>query len=168
MNFIIEKARPEDAEEILSLSKTVGEETDNLTFGKEGIPISIETEKTFLANAAASDRSIFLVARKEGKIVGMANYSSFTRNRMSHRGEIGISIQKSDWGQGIGSELMQQLLTFARYTAKAEIVSLEVRSDNPQAIHLYEKFGFEKTGCFRGFFKIDGKLIDCDMMEKIF
>lgn len=62
---------------------------------------------------------------------------------------------------------MQTLLDFAKTTAKSEIVELEVRSDNVNAIKLYEKFGFEKIGVFKGFFKIDGKLIDFDLMEKI-
>lgn len=62
---------------------------------------------------------------------------------------------------------MQTLLDFAKTTAKSEIVELEVRSDNVNAIKLYEKFGFEKIGVFKGFFKIDGKLIDFDIMEKI-
>ncbi|WP_406035268.1 GNAT family N-acetyltransferase [Treponema saccharophilum] len=41
-----------------------------------------------------------------------------------------------------------------------------MRSDNIAAIKLYEKFGFEKIGRFRGFFKINGEFIDFDIMQK--
>lgn len=87
---------------------------------------------------------------------------------MTHRGEIGIGIKKSAWGLGIGSMLMEKLLDFAFNKAHTEIISLEVRSDNKRAIHLYEKYGFQKVGCFKGYFKINGEFIDFDIMEKIF
>ena len=48
---------------------------------------------------------------------------------------------------------------------KSEIIFLEVRSDNEQAIALYKKFGFEKIGEFKGFFKINGKNIDFHLMN---
>lgn len=85
---------------------------------------------------------------------------------MSHRGEIGIRVKKVAWGIGIGSMLLEKLLNFAKNIAKVDMVSLEVRSDNDRAIRLYKKYGFEKVGCFKGYFKIDGKLIDFDIMEK--
>ena len=68
------------------------------------------------------------------------------------------------WGQGIATMLMQRLIDFAKNQAKAELISLEVRSDNAAAIHLYEKFGFQKYGTFPGFLKINGKCIDADCM----
>ena len=49
--------------------------------------------------------------------------------------------------------------------AGAEIISLEVRSDNTRAIKLYEKFGFEKISVFKEFFKIKGELVDFDLMN---
>ena len=40
MNILITKAMPEDAKEILEYLKKIGGETDNLTFGSEGLLIS--------------------------------------------------------------------------------------------------------------------------------
>ena len=68
------------------------------------------------------------------------------------------------WGQGIATMLMQRLIDFAKNQAKVELISLEVRSDNVAAIHLYEKFGFQKYGTFPGFLKINDKWIDADCM----
>lgn len=68
------------------------------------------------------------------------------------------------WGQGIATMLIQRLIDFAKNQAKVELISLEVRSDNVAAIHLYEKFGFQKYGTFPGFLKINGKWIDADCM----
>ena len=46
-----------------------------------------------------------------------------------------------------------------------EIIELEVRSDNPRAIRLYEKFGFVRIGHYPGFFKIGGEYFDCELMN---
>lgn len=165
--LVVAPARPEDAAEILELLKIVGGETDNLSFGGEGLPVSAEEERAYLASAAGSDREIFLTARLDGALAGTAHYASFPKKRMAHRGEIGISVRRSAWGLGVGARLMEELLRFAGETARAEIVSLEVRSDNQRAIRLYRRFGFEKIGCFRGYFKIDGALVDFDLMEKL-
>ena len=168
MEVKIERASGANAAEVLALLKIVGGETDNLSFGSDGLPVSEEDERKFLERTASSDREAFFVARLGKELVGTAHYTAFERARMAHRGEIGICVKKSEWGKGIGSMLMNTLLDFAKNTAHSEIVSLEVRCDNAGAINLYKKFGFEKIGQFKGFFKIDGKLIDFDIMQKIF
>jgi ribosomal-protein-alanine N-acetyltransferase len=48
-------------------------------------------------------------------------------------------------GKGIGTQLMEALLTRARYT-NSESVLLEVRESNAAARALYEKLGFQETG----------------------
>lgn len=165
MNVTITKARPEDAEEILNYLKSAGSETDNLSFGSEGLPISIEEERAYLQTLAESSSSVMFVAKKDGMIIGNASFSQMTRTRLSHRGEFGISVLKNYWGQGIGSMLLEAIIDFAGTTAHAEIISLEVRSDNQRAISLYKKYGFQKIGEFPGFFKIDGEYVDFDLMN---
>lgn len=161
----IRRASAKDAADILEYCKIIGGESDNLTYDNRGLPISVEEEINFLNRIENSDRQIFLIALEGGEIIGSANYSGFGKERLAHRGEIGMSVRKDKWGQGIGTLLMEKLLDFAKETAKAEIVSLEVRSDNQAAIHLYRKFGFEKIGVFKGFMKIEGKWIDFDLMN---
>ena len=82
---------------------------------------------------------------------------------MCHRAELGITVKKNYWGQGIGSLLMQELINYARENG-IEIINLEVRSDNVNAIHLYKKFGFKHIGTSPAFFKIDGTYADFELM----
>ena len=165
MDLVIEKARPEDSAELLNLLNTIGGETDNLTFGAEGVPVSVEEEAAFLTSLEHSTSSVMFVAKKNGRIVGNASFNGTTRERLKHRGEFGISVSKSEWGHGVGSKLLEAVIDFARNTAYAEIISLEVRQDNVRAIRLYEKYGFEKIGSFPGFLKINGEYIDFDLMN---
>lgn len=164
-NIIIEKARPEDAGELLRLLKIIGGETDNLTFGSEGLPATLEEEQDYLSSLKDSASFAMYIAKKDGKIVGNAHFSGMTRERVKHRGTIGISVRRSEWGQGIGSRLLRTVIDFARDTAHVEIISLEVKSDNMRAIKLYKKFGFEHIGHFKGFLKIDGEYADFELMN---
>lgn len=159
----IGKAGAQDAEELLEFCRAVGGETDNLSFGPEGLPVSVSQEKAWLESFSEADKQIFLVAREAGKIVGTASLTGFAKPRMAHRGEISISVRKYMWGKRVGTRLMEELIRRAEQFS-LEILSLEVRSDNERAIGLYRKFGFETIGTFRGFMKIDGEPVAYDMM----
>ena len=140
MNFIIEKAKVSDAAELLQYLKQIGGETDNLTFGAEGLPGSVEDEEKYIESLQNSTSSVMFVAKCDGKIIGDAHFSSSERERIKHRGEIGISVVREYWGCGVGSRLMEKLIDFAKNTAGCEIIHLQVRSDNERAIGLYKKY----------------------------
>ena len=163
-SYRIERAAPADAEALLAFLKTVGAETDNLTFGAEGLPLSVEVERNYLASVQESSVSAFFLAKIGDEIVGDASFSGSSRERLKHRGELGVSVRRDAWGMGIGKALIRQVLDFAEQTAGAEAVTLTVRSDNARAIALYRAFGFEKTGTFPGFLKVNGEPIDFDFM----
>ena len=132
--FVIERARPEEAAALLDYLKIVGGETDNLSFGAEGVPLSLEAEQGYLRAQCGSTDNIQYFARVDGEIIGAA------------------------------PALMEAVLAFARENG-FEQLNLEVRSSNARAIHLYEKYGFQKLCTFPHFFKIDGEYIDFDLMN---
>ncbi len=162
-NFEIVRAQAEDAAALLDYLKIVGGETDNLSFGAEGVPLDVEAEKAYLGVQAQSQDNIQLLAKANGEIIGTASLNRKQR-RMGHRAEFGISLKKAWWGCGAAFALMERILAFARENG-VEQVNLEVRSDNKRAIALYERFGFRKLCTFPGFFKINGELIDFDFMN---
>lgn len=163
MHITYRKASPEDAAALLAYFRQVGGESDNLTFGSAGVPVSAEREAAFLAEQEKRTDSLCLLALDGGQIVGNAVLDGLNRSRFSHRATVAITVRKSHWGQGIGTELMGRLIDFAK-SAGTEILSLEVRSDNARAIALYRKFGFQRFGTFRGFFKLDDRYYDADFM----
>lgn len=84
-----------------------------------------------------------------------------------HRAVMGISVLKDYWGCGLGSFLMQLAVDQAKVNG-FEQLELDVYSDNARAIHLYEKFGFERCGTMPHAFKLkDGTYRDEIMMVKI-
>ena len=162
MRIIIEKATPADAANILEYLKQIGGETDNLTFGTEGLPFSVEAEAAYIAQLENSHDEIMLVAKDHGKIIGNASLNRLPR-RMRHRGDFSVSVLKAYWNQGVGTQLLREILTFAKENA-FEMIDLQVRSDNLQAIHLYKKFGFQKIGTHPAFFKIGNQPVSFDYM----
>ena len=165
MNVIYREAEPSDAGKFLEYCKIVGAETDNLTFGAEGLPLSISQEADYIRKYAGNPGSVMIVAYDEGELIGTGVVSVISgRPRFAHRRELAISVRKDYWGKGIGTGIMNVLMDFCKKT-EAKVIELEVRSDNEKAIALYKKFGFEKIGTYKDFFCIDGKYFDADFMN---
>ena len=161
VNIMIKEARTEDAVKLIEYTKIVGAQTDNLSFGKEGVGDTPEVEE-FIKRISLDSKSVMYFAWKNDDIVGCANISGMKR-RMSHRANFAISVAKSEWGSGIGSALLEKCISFAKDN-EIEIINLDTRSDNFRAISLYKKFGFVKIGRMPAFSKINGEYIDADLM----
>lgn len=159
---IVRKVKLSDANELISYCKRVGSETDNLTYGSEGIGLSIEEEKKFIEEMDENSNNIFICALEDDKIIGIGNLNRLPR-RTSHRSGIGLSVIKDNWGRGVGSLLLNELIEFAR-SREIEIISLKVRSDNIRAIKFYEKFGFKKLFTIPKHLKIRDEYYDADFM----
>ena len=161
--FEIVRAQAEDAAALLNYLKIIGGETDNLSFGPEGVLLALEAEQSYLRLQAQSTDNVQYLAKVNGEIIGTASLNR-KNNRMCHRVEFGISLKKAWWGCGAASALTEAILSFAKENDFRQL-NLEVRSDNFRAIHLYEKYGFRKLCTFPAFFRINGQDIDFDLMN---
>ena len=166
MDYIIRKATADDAEEFLRYLKQIGSESDNLTFGAEGMPFTIEQERKFLESLEKSDTCVIFCAFDGDKMIGDISCDRNTRERLRHRGNIGLSVVKDWWHKGVGSALLETVIEYAKNEMKLEVLALDVRCDNERAISLYEKFDFEMTGRIPAMMKIDGKYVDCYTMTR--
>jgi RimJ/RimL family protein N-acetyltransferase len=73
--------------------------------------------------------------------------------RLSHIAYIGrFGILASHQKQGIGLKIMKEAIAVLK-SQGVKRIELIVESDNPNAIRLYEKLGFEVEGTLRNFFK---------------
>jgi [ribosomal protein S18]-alanine N-acetyltransferase len=109
------------------------------------------TAEVFLRELAAK-RNYYVAARTEDKLVGYAGISRLGR-RPPYEYEIHtIGVDPAYRGQGIGRELLARLLD---YTAGGTVY-LEVRTDNPAAIGLYESAGFENIGLRKRYYRVSG------------
>lgn len=79
-------------------------------------------------------------------IVGLAGVGPIgAREKIRHRAELGISIEKDYWSLGIGSALTAACIECATKAGYRQL-ELEVVADNRIAIALYKKMGFVEYG----------------------
>ena len=67
--FEIVRAQAQDAVALLDYLKIVGGETENLSFGAEGVPLGVEDEQDYLGMQAQSRDHIQLLAKVDGEII---------------------------------------------------------------------------------------------------
>lgn len=93
----------------------------------------------------------YLVAEDAGTLVGYAGLLA-----AGGQGDVvTIAVDTARWGQGVGSELLRQLLAEAKRRDCTEVF-LEVRADNTRAQRLYRWWGFAEVGIRRSYYQPSG------------
>jgi ribosomal protein S18 acetylase RimI-like enzyme len=67
------------------------------------------------------------------------------KEKVKHRAEFGISVDKAYWGLGIGRALTEACIECAKEAGYAQL-ELEVVAENRSALTLYESVGFVEYG----------------------
>jgi len=143
---LIRNATAYDAEGILSNLKKVREETNFLLTYPDEKGFSLEEEKSFLSKKEESAAEVQLCALIGDVIVGLAGVGPIgAREKIRHRAELGIGIEKDYWSLGIGSALTAACIECATKAGYRQL-ELEVVADNKIAIALYKKMGFVEYG----------------------
>ncbi|MCC6605957.1 MAG: GNAT family N-acetyltransferase [Anaerolineae bacterium] len=108
-----------------------------------------------------------LVADWQGRVIGSIHVTSYLNPRLKHAGRLGLMVHPDAWGQGVGSQLMAAALNLADNWLNLSRVELEVFTDNPGAIHLYEKFGFAREGVRQKVAFGNGRFLDDFVMARL-
>ena len=127
-------------------------ELDKLSVGADGW-----SARDFY-DEAAKDGGIVLAMLDGNKVIGAI--AGFTA---SNTGEIlTVAVSPEYRRQGIADKLMDRF--FSLLPDDVDNIALEVRQSNNAAISLYEKYGFEKMGVRRRFYR--DPVEDADIMVK--
>ncbi len=100
-------------------------------------------------------------------VVGMITLMQNGRPRQAHIGDIGMMVHPDYWGMGIGTKLMDTVLDLADNWLNLKRVELDVNTDNPAGIRLYEKSGFVIEGTRRFHNYGDGRWVDSYFMGRV-
>jgi L-phenylalanine/L-methionine N-acetyltransferase len=118
-----------------------------------GIPSErVKRNEDFIVNMDGNQHQFVAVAKNENgeeEIIGTAGLTINANPRTRHSGSMRIMIHKDYQNMGVGTALMKALIDIADNWLMLIRVELTVFEDNKRAIHLYEKFGFEKEGLKR-------------------
>ena len=136
-----------DAHALAEYVRTVGGETDFLSYGKDTFNMSDEREARFIERFGKSEKDIMLIALEDGKIVANASLEASRVARYSHRSELSITVLKEYWGRGIGSRLMEIMIGFAKekgieFANQNKIAAVFILEDG--SIHLTNSLTYNK------------------------
>lgn len=116
-------------------------EIENVNFSK---PWTETGFFTFLIR----DDTLFLVAAEDDEILGYCGIVM-----AQDEGDItNVSVVKKLQNKGIGQRLIRELLERTK-SRGVQKVFLEVRVSNQQAIHVYEKMGFEQISIRKNYYE---------------
>ncbi|MGT8858311.1 N-acetyltransferase [Enterobacter sp. 186315] len=108
-----------------------------------------------------------LVACIDDTIVGDLALQIEASPRRSHVASFGISVAAHAQGRGVGSALMREMINLCDNWLRIERIELTVFSDNPSALALYRKFGFEIEGTGKKFALRNGEYVDAYYMARM-
>ena len=154
---------PAHIESFHRLFDTIARERRYLT-ALEAPPL--ESFRSFVLDTIGRGQ-VRLAALLDGEVVGWCDALPKSLPIHRHVGVLGMGLLPAYRGQGIGRRLLQRTLDTARVGGLSR-VELTVREDNPAAIALYQRLGFETEGVQRNAFKVDGRYHNLIMMAVLF
>lgn len=164
--LVIRNAKEEEAQMLLSYLKTACGETPFLAKEPEEITLTIEEEIEFIRTQNASEENLLLIGLWDGEYVGNCSFMGMSLWRNKHRVSMGIALLQKYTGYGIGTKMVETLVTVAKEKG-IEQMELEVVTSNERAIGLYKKMGFEMFGTMPDNMKYkDGTYADVYWMMK--
>lgn len=148
INYTIRSAISTDARVLSDLRVQIDGETENLDREQgEGYIDALGFEQLIDADTD-NPKNLFLVALVDDRIVGFSRCEGNPLARIAHKVEFGICVLQEYWGYGIGSNLLQESISWADSSNILKI-TLNVLETNDSAIRLYTKLGFEIEGILK-------------------
>lgn len=135
-----------DGEALLNIYLLTHAQTDYLLSYPDESTMTVEQEAQFLKEKTESRNGIELLAEVDGVVVGSAGIGCVgMKEKLKHRAEFGISVDKAYWGLGIGRALTDACIECAGAAGYAQL-ELEAVAENKTALALYESVGFVEYG----------------------
>ena len=94
-----------------------------------------------IAGELTNPLSLWLVAVEDAKVVGYAGSQSV----MGEADMMNVAVSREHRSRGIGRRLIAELISALKEQG-VYCLSLEVRTSNEPAIHLYDSMGFTQVG----------------------
>lgn len=157
LNLLIREAKVGDANEIVEAERTIAEEPGYFC----SQPSELTVENVINTITAFKDGGgLYLVAESDGKIVGHAFLEPQHLESLRHVADLNIAVHLGWQNKGIGTELLKQMIRWAKESGTLRKIQLNVRASNLGAISLYEKIGFEEEGRLKNRVKVKDGYVD--------
>lgn len=99
------------------------------------------------------------IAEDNGMVVGHIHLKNLFHGTL-HRAQLGMGIEESARGQGVGKKLLQMAIEWARTEESLYWIDLSYFAHNLPAKKLYTSFGFEECFVYKDRIRIGNHIID--------
>lgn len=137
----------EDAVEFITFQRMMAADSPMMMTEPDEYPSDDKFLK-FFENNAQTKLNAYLMGKREGRIVASLSLSRARFRRTMHSALLGMMVHEACRGLGIGGHMVQAGVEAAQAMPVYKI-DLHVRIDNPSAIAIYKKAGFEIEGIMR-------------------
>ena len=140
----IRRAEPSDAAALVALGRAVGSEPEGWLIAVDGWR-SVADERRYLKAIRRHPHAAVFVALDGDQMVGRLSLARDQHPASQHVADLGLMVAATHRRQGIGRELLETAVGWAKETGVTKL-ELHVFPWNEPAIKLYEQFGFEREG----------------------
>ncbi|MFK7999747.1 MAG: GNAT family N-acetyltransferase [Polyangiales bacterium] len=165
--FRIRGLHARDAEALWRLDQVLVEDGRGMVMGPGDLPQTL-ADKEAQVHAQIADAFAYTIVgmhRETGALAGYAEWSRMRPLKIRHNVVLAMSVLPKFQGEGLGTQLLRQLVDDARRAEPAITrIELGVIADNARARALYESAGFQLEGVRRAFVHDErGQRDDCLM-----
>jgi L-amino acid N-acyltransferase YncA len=154
------------ASDIPAITEIYNEAILNGTSTFDTDPKTIEERTQWFYNR--DENFPIIVAEKAGQIVGYAALNKWSdRKAYDVTAEISVYVNPNNRKQGIGKKLIEVLVAIGEQT-KLKTIIARITEGNDHSIYLHERNGFKVVGTLRQVGKKFGKLLDVEVMQKVY
>jgi RimJ/RimL family protein N-acetyltransferase len=166
--FVVRAARLEDVDAAMDIQRSALTESDEYfvrTLDEfDQSRSEAASDLTVLLN---QDNSLWLVAEREGKVIGSLDFHGGEFARIRHVGSFGMTVHSDYRNRGIGTGLVEMLLLWATAHPFIEKLTTNLFTNNTRAITLFNRFGFQSEGRrHREFLVAPGRYLDAILLAK--
>lgn len=101
----------------------------------------------------------FVIADRETDLL-IGTATIFDLNRDQARAEVGYSLRRDRWGQGLASEAVARVLAYGFDELKLRRFEADIDPRNTASLALVERFGFVREGMLRERWHVNGETCD--------
>jgi RimJ/RimL family protein N-acetyltransferase len=119
-----------------------------------------------LLSGVESGTAVSVAAVAAGRIVANGDVFAGAYEDERHHGKLGITVAREYRNLGIGTEVVGRLVKLSR-AAGLKTLELEAFANNPRAVHVYQKCGFNMVGIIPKKICRRGRFIDIVVMSTV-
>ncbi|MGE6537464.1 N-acetyltransferase family protein [Bacillus luti] len=163
---MIRLAKEVDTESIMDIRKEIilSESTTKFFIvSPNQLPNDIDSEKEKIRKSNEKG-NLYIVYEVDSKVVGFLLFNRYELERLRHAGTMGMGIREAYCNQGIGTKLIEFLISWAKEQRGLEKICLGVVSINDRAIKVYKRMGFVEEGRQRKQIKYEDGLYGDDVL----